>query len=69
LGRHLVMLLDGTRDRAALLAELGALVKTGAVTVCHDGKPVADPQESLQRLASGLETNLASLVRLALLVG
>jgi methyltransferase-like protein/trans-aconitate methyltransferase len=69
LGRHLVMLLDGTRDRAALLAELGALVKTGAVTVCHDGKPVTDPQESLQRLAGGLETNLASLARLALLVG
>lgn len=69
LGRRLVMLLDGTRDRAVLLGELSGLVKSGATVVCHEGKPVADMQESLQRLAGGLDANLAGLARMALLVG
>jgi methyltransferase-like protein len=68
LGRHLVMLLDGTRDRAALLKDLGVLVQSGAATLTHEGKLVSDVQEVLTYLASGLEANLTGLARSALLV-
>ena len=55
LGRRLVTLLDGTRDRAALATELrAALVERGA--------PVPDDLEA------GLERSLQGLARLALLV-
>jgi methyltransferase-like protein len=68
LSRHLVMLLDGTRDRAALLHDLGALVRSGAATVRHEGQPVSDLQNALRYLADGLEANLSSLARLGMLV-
>ena len=68
LSRQLVLLLDGTRDRAALLEELGELVKSGAVPVINDGKPAADIHEALGYLRDGLDTNLAKLARLAVLV-
>jgi hypothetical protein len=56
LGRRLVTLLDGTRDRAALAAELRAwLVERGA--------PVPDDLEA------GLERSLQGLARLALISG
>jgi SAM-dependent methyltransferase len=55
LGRRLVTLLDGTRDRAALTADLRAfLVDSGA--------PVPDDLES------GLDRSLVGLARLALLI-
>jgi methyltransferase-like protein len=69
LGRHLVMLLDGTRDRAALLEDLGELVQCGAATLSHEGKPLCDVQEALKYLPSGLEASLTGLARSAVLVG
>ena len=54
LGRRLVTLLDGTRDRAALAAELRA-------ALLERGEPVPDD------LAEGLERSLKGLARLALL--
>ena len=54
LGRRLVTLLDGTRDRAALAAELRACL-------VERGEPVPDD------LAGGLERSLQGLARLALL--
>ena len=54
LGRHLVTLLDGTRDRAALADELRAFLVAR-------GEPVPDD------LAAGLERSLQGLARLALL--
>lgn len=68
LSRHLVLLLDGTRDRATLLHDLGALVHSGAATLSREGKPVSDLQAALQHLADELEANLTSLARLAMLV-
>ena len=56
LGRHLVTLLDGTRDRAALAADLGAFL-TGR------GDPVPD------NLRESLDRSLEGLGRLALLQG
>ena len=54
LGRRLVELLDGSRDRAALAAELHAFVR-------ESGTPVPDDLED------GLERSLRGLARLALL--
>lgn len=51
-GRRLLALLDGTRDRKALLDELGRLVD----------------EDKLAHLADELEENLAAIARLALLV-
>ena len=68
LGRHLVMLLDGTRDRAALVEDLGKLVRAGAVVVLFEGKPVRNIQAAMKSLADELEKNLNSLARSAILV-
>jgi hypothetical protein len=68
LSRHLVMLLDGTRDCATLAHDLGVLVRSGATTLMRAGKPVGDLQEALQHLADELEANLTTLARLAVLV-
>jgi methyltransferase-like protein len=67
-GRHLVMLLDGTRDRAGLFRDLGQIVRSGAATFMHEGKPVTDAQEALRHLADGLEAYLKSLARSAVLI-
>ncbi len=69
LGRHLLQLLDGSRDRAALLNDLGALVESGVVSVQKDGEPVTDPREVQTLLATELEQNLVKVAQLALLVG
>jgi methyltransferase-like protein/trans-aconitate methyltransferase len=65
LARRLLELLDGTRDRAALLAELSAY----AASVESDGKPSAPPAEvpAPAAFAEQLEASLARLARLALL--
>jgi methyltransferase-like protein len=67
-GRHLVMLLDGTRDRAALLRDLGAMVQSGAATFMHEGRAVTDAREALRHLADGLESYLTGLARSAVLI-
>jgi len=69
LGRELLKLLDGTRDRAALLEELGKGVKAGSTPIYSDGKPVTDPEKALDVMAGQLEVSLANLARLGLLVG
>jgi hypothetical protein len=61
-GRYLLQLLDGTRDRAALLDELTRAVESGAVAVRLDGAPVR------KYLADRLEPSLAGLAKLGLLV-
>ena len=68
LGRSVLQLLDGTRDRAALLEELGKTVMSGATPIYSDGKPV-EPQKAIEMLSTMLDTSLMSLARLGLLVG
>jgi methyltransferase-like protein/SAM-dependent methyltransferase len=69
LSRRLLQLLDGSRDRGALLDRLAALVESGAVDVEKDnGAPVGDPQEVRRFLAVELERKLAELGEMALLV-
>jgi methyltransferase-like protein len=68
LGWHLVMLLDGTRDRVALLQDLGEIVQSGAATLMLEGKPVTDAQQALEYLANGLESYLTGLAHSAVLI-
>ncbi len=69
LGRGVLGLLDGTRDRAALLKELGESVKAGSMPVYYEGKSSVELQTALELLPGQLETSLASLAKLGLLVG
>jgi methyltransferase-like protein/trans-aconitate methyltransferase len=65
LARRLLELLDGTRDRAALLAELTAFAAATEGLGATDDPPV-EPQD-LAAFAEQLEASLARLARLALL--
>src|SRR5262249_19761246 len=47
-GRQLLMLLDGTRDREALLKDLSSLLKSGQVVMHREGRAVNDRDEALQ---------------------
>jgi len=64
LGKSLLQLLDGTRDRAALIEELRTLIKSGAIPMDE----AADERVILENLPQLLEQNLARLARLGLLV-
>ncbi len=68
LERRFLLLLDGTRDRAALVKDLAAQVASGEVVMERDGAPVRDGQTASKILADELEAALAKLARLALLV-
>jgi methyltransferase-like protein/SAM-dependent methyltransferase len=68
LAQHLFQLLDGSRDRPALLEELSTLVKSGSATMQKDGKEVTDPQQVRQLLREALDQKLAELAELALFV-
>jgi hypothetical protein len=45
LARALISLLDGTRDRAALLADLTGLVESGVAPVVVGNSTITDPQQ------------------------
>jgi methyltransferase-like protein/2-polyprenyl-3-methyl-5-hydroxy-6-metoxy-1,4-benzoquinol methylase len=66
--KRLLLALDGTRDRAALLRELSELVDSGQVELQKDEQTVTDPEKRLRILSDGLEENLARLAQSALLV-
>jgi SAM-dependent methyltransferase len=66
LGRFLIRVCDGTRDRAALVDALVAAV--GAeLSLTVDGVPLRDGEAVRAQLAAGLEPNLEILARLAML--
>jgi methyltransferase-like protein len=67
--RHCLLgLLDGTRDRAALLAELERLAAAGRLSLYQRGAPVTEPAAVAALLRRWLEPSLAALARAALLV-
>jgi SAM-dependent methyltransferase len=68
LGRLLVRLCDGTRDRAALTAALVDSVGT-ELQLTIDGEPVTDGERVRAQLAAGLERNLQILAQLRMLRG
>jgi len=68
LGRLLIRLCDGTRDRQALVDALVASVG-GELRLTIDGEPVSDGERVRAQLAAGLERNLEILAKLAMLKG
>ena len=64
--RHLVMLADGSRDRAALVEELAKVVASGALSIKQQDKAITDPAGVRQVLAQAVESNLGGLARAAL---
>ncbi len=69
LGRYLIQLLDGSRDRSALVNDLAKLVAAGTVTMQKDGAPVSDPGTARELIAADLEQKLTELGQMALLIG
>jgi SAM-dependent methyltransferase len=69
LTRHLLTLLDGSRDRAALGEALLRHVAERGLVVQQHGRPVTDSAGLRAVLAEGLEVKLRGLGRSALLVG
>ena len=69
LHRQLLLRLDGSRDREALLREIGKLVDEGHLAMQQDGQQPS-PQE-MKRMIEGnaFDRKLTDLARLALLIG
>ncbi len=67
--RQLIPLLDGTRDRPALLDELTRLTLAGELSVQREGKQLTEPDAIRAALAKALEQTLTALGTLCLLKG
>lgn len=68
LSRRLVLLLDGTRDRQALIAELTQVVLQGEADLFENQVRITAPDAVQAVLAKRVEQGLASLAREAMLV-
>ena len=69
LTQRLLQLLDGSRDRDALVDELVALVKSGAAAVETGNGAITENAEEIRCfLAAQVETKLAELAEMGLLV-
>ncbi len=69
LERLLIQLLDGSRDRAALVEELVKLAEQEVFAVEREGQPVRDRTLLQQALTDSVETGLHHLAQGALLLG
>lgn len=67
LDRHLIPLLDGTHDRAALADKLTDIAKSGALNIQKDGVPLYDPKDIHQAIGSVLDQALQNVGRMAIL--
>jgi methyltransferase-like protein/cyclopropane fatty-acyl-phospholipid synthase-like methyltransferase len=65
--RHLLPLLDGTRDRAALVTALLDKVQQGVLHISQDDTPITDPERAQAILAEVLDQQLPRLAKAALL--
>lgn len=65
---QLLRLLDGTRDRQALIEGLLVAVRQGALEAKQNGTPVTDDTELRKLLGEALNTSLPKLAGLGLLV-
>jgi len=68
LERQLLTLLDGTRNRAALLSELRELLESSLASMEPNSEILNKTRHALENLSVDLEPNLQQLARLALLV-
>jgi SAM-dependent methyltransferase len=67
--RHLLMLLDGKRDRGALVEALVTLCLVGTLTARHEGQPVREAERVWATVNNTVPCMLIRLARLALLAG
>jgi methyltransferase-like protein len=67
--RHLLVYLDGSRDRTALLDVLVELAAQGILEVKQDDQPVEDVELVRRILEGELDTQLRQMAQAALLVG
>jgi methyltransferase-like protein/cyclopropane fatty-acyl-phospholipid synthase-like methyltransferase len=65
----MIRLLDGSRDRAAIVAKLAQWAADGYLEVSHDGQAVHDETQLRDALATFLDAGLVELAKNALLVG
>jgi methyltransferase-like protein/SAM-dependent methyltransferase len=65
--RQLLPLLDGTRDRPAILDELVRLTLADELSVQRNGKPLTEPDDIRAALSQVLERTLESLARIGML--
>ncbi len=66
--RAVLLLLDGTRDRQALIATLGAAAERGELTLRHHGNPVADRDIIAAQVGALVDGALGALAANALLI-
>jgi methyltransferase-like protein/SAM-dependent methyltransferase len=66
--RLVIGFLDGSHDRAGLLAELKAAIASGVFTMRVHNGPISEPEEIERRLADALDQSLKRLAAGALLV-
>jgi methyltransferase-like protein/2-polyprenyl-3-methyl-5-hydroxy-6-metoxy-1,4-benzoquinol methylase len=69
LERCLLTLLDGTRDRPALVEECIAAVNAGRLRLDRDGREVTDPADVKATLTAIIDQPLSALAKQALLIG
>ena len=67
MSRALLRLLDGSRDRAALLDDLTEMVASGAATLSDSNEIPLDTSKARDIIAGNLEDNLVAFGRMALL--
>lgn len=68
LNRQLLVLADGTRDRAKLLDDLCIAAERNAIEILAGGEPIAEPDARRRALGEQLEAKLRGLADLALLL-
>jgi len=69
LAKKLVLLLDGTRDRSAIVEGLLPLIDSGEATVRIDNQPVTDRTAARCLMGDQLEEALRNIARIPLLIG
>jgi methyltransferase-like protein len=68
LGRHLLVLLDGTRNRTAVLEELRKMIEANVEKSPQDEEALTERKRFLEALPDELENQLNKLGRLGLLI-
>ncbi len=67
--RHVLRLLDGTRNREGILDGLAVLVADGTLVVQQEGKQIKEGESLKKILAEALDKSLQTMAKAALLVG
>ena len=65
--RHILTLLDGRRDRAALMDALVGMVETGQIQIEVEGRPVRDEQQLRSVLVGLIDASLKRLASVGLI--